>query len=98
MISGKRNRRPDILVASETAGRRQPPASPAPARDDMALLDEYSRTIVSAVDRVAPSVVNIESRGDSPRGGSGSGVIIAPDGFLLTNRHVVPGARELVGN
>src|SRR5256886_2166864 len=98
MISGNRNRRTDILVASETAGHRQPPVSSAPARDDIALLDEYSRTIVGAVDRVAPSVVNIESRSNGSRGGSGSGFIIAPDGFILTNSHVVHGAREIVVN
>jgi S1-C subfamily serine protease len=68
----------------------------APVHPDAALLDEYSRTVVSAVDRVAPSVVHIVMHANGRSAGSGSGFIIAPDGFILTNSHVIGGARELV--
>src|SRR5438445_7694807 len=79
-----------------------PPATGASCPNDPVLLDEYSRTVVAAVDRVAPSVVNIDikqrvngRRGPREIGGSGSGFIIAPDGFILTNSHVVHGAVEV---
>src|SRR5436190_1200289 len=73
-----------------------PFASSAPDRyGDEQLLDSYSRTIAAVVNRVAPAVVNIRvTRGDRGPGG-GSGFIIARDGFILTNSHVVQGAREL---
>lgn len=65
-----------------------------PLIDDSSLLDSYSRTVAAVVNRVAPSVVNIRVQSERGAGG-GSGFIIAGDGFILTNSHVVHEAREL---
>jgi S1-C subfamily serine protease len=65
--------------------------------DDDALLDAYSRSVTKVVERVGPSVVRLDiRRGDGNRVGSGSGVIVSPDGLILTNSHVVRGGARRV--
>ena len=61
----------------------------------IALLDALSSGIAAVVDRVGPAVVRVETaRNGRPSGGIGSGVIISPDGLVLTNSHVIHGHRE----
>jgi S1-C subfamily serine protease len=78
--------------SSETVG---PPA------EDAALLDAYSRAVIDVVETVSPAVVRLDVRaGESApktarQGGTGSGVIVSPDGLVLTNSHVVGGAARI---
>jgi len=63
---------------------------------DDPLLDAYSTAVTGAVERAGAAVVHIEARGSrASTGGTGSGFFISPDGYALTNSHVVHDAREL---
>jgi S1-C subfamily serine protease len=61
---------------------------------DAPLLDAYSEAVSGAVSTAHPAVVHIEVQGNNSPGGSGSGFFISPDGYLLTNSHVVHGSAE----
>jgi S1-C subfamily serine protease len=94
-----------VLQLISDGSERQPVSEPVTPRavDDDALLDVFSRTVVDVAEHTGPAVVGIRRRGrerdpDNPFApvlGSGSGVIITPDGYVLTNDHVVRGAPRL---
>ncbi len=95
------------LLASDRPDEPEAAAAPRgapPALEDGVLLDAYSQAVVSVVEAVGPAVVSITVDGDlasgargarRAKGGAGSGVLVAPDGYVITNHHVVGAARAV---
>jgi S1-C subfamily serine protease len=79
-------------------GAPEEPAAPAEPTAPAEPLDAYSAAVVGALEQVGPAVVSIYVGGaleaERARGGAGSGVVVTPDGYLLTNEHVVQQVNE----
>jgi S1-C subfamily serine protease len=76
-------------ISDEREAPLDPPPQPMPLPTEGEALDAFSRVVVQVAEQLRPAVVNL--RAGDKREGSGSGVLFAPDGFLLTNHHVVRG-------
>ncbi len=89
-----------LAAQDDSSNEKEQFSQVAPSESDKDLLDAYSRAVVSVVEKVGPAVVSIRvkklAQSSQPGGeGAGSGVIITPDGFVLTNNHVVQQANAV---
>jgi S1-C subfamily serine protease len=75
-------------------GPSEGPPTPEPDPAELEALDAYSRVVVRVAEKLRPAVVNLRGGRGAPEG-SGSGILFTPDGFLLTNHHVVRGGRRV---
>jgi S1-C subfamily serine protease len=87
-------------ITPEPAGDLSSPATTEPAPiNDQALLDAYSRAVIDVTERIGPAVVRVETGPKTPgsreRAGLGSGIVISPDGLVLTNSHVVGSSKQI---
>jgi len=84
----------DFLSFDSDGSPSAAPRDAGPARDEE-LLDAYSQAVSGVAADLSPSAAAIRIRTKNGRGGAGSGVVIAPDGYVITNSHVVHGAEAL---
>jgi S1-C subfamily serine protease len=82
------------IMFDEPLPEQSPDTTETTERTDGILLDAYSRAVIDVVDHIGPAVVGLHLRAGR-HGGSGSGVIVSPDGLILTNSHVVGGNNRL---
>jgi S1-C subfamily serine protease len=94
MLDFTRNAVDDL--SSSTPSVSAPSSTPL---NDRALLDAYSNAVIGVIERIGPAVVRVETGPTSPqsreRGGLGSGIVISPDGLVLTNSHVVGASKQI---
>ncbi len=92
--------KPFLLPLADNHSEPSPsvPERSADDADERDALDAYSRVIVTVAETLGPAVVNLRAvtaEGSRRQGGSGSGFLFTPDGFLLTNHHVVGGSSRM---
>lgn len=89
------------LISERIPGHAQAITPAAGQTKDTEFLDAYSKAVISVVEKVSPSVVSIhggnhqQHKADPEQSAAGSGVIFTPDGYILTNDHVVHGTKQL---
>jgi S1-C subfamily serine protease len=84
----------EIQFASDPSDKEVSASRDSAVPSDASLLDAYSQAVIHVVESVSPAVLSLTGTND--RGGSGSGFLVTPDGFAITNSHVVDGRSELV--